>query len=274
MILLRRGGRKSGRDGKMNRRMPMAWTPGIVAVLICGCATLPEAPVASSEKVLRVGVTPNYPPVIFRERDEIIGLEADFARMLASDLGKTLRFVNLPWTGQVAALGDGRTDIIMSGMSMTPERSAVVIFCEPYLEVGQLIMFRGRDLYTFQYPRVIYLIETRIGVEKGTTGDMLVQQRCRRAKRVEFSSAEKAVDALIRKKVDVVVHDAPALWRLAALHEGEGIVVNSAPLTQEYLAWAVALGSEELLRDANDALRRWKEDGRFLETVGRWLPLE
>lgn len=257
----------------MRRRIRMASVVGLLAVLICGCTALPEAPMPPSENALRVGVTPNYPPLIFRERGEIDGLEADFARMLASDMGRTARFVELPWTGLIEALDGGRIDVIMSGMSITPERSAMVAFCEPYLRVGQLIMFRARDLYTFQQPRIVYLIETRIGVEKGTTGDLLVQRRCRQATRVAFASAEKAVEALLRDKVDVVVHDAPVLWRLAARHEGRGVFLNPAALTEEYLAWGVALSNDDLLREANGALRRWQDDGRFMETIGRWLPL-
>lgn len=254
-------------------RKPAAWTAALVSVLMCGCATLPEPSPETSGDVLRVGITPNYPPLIFRDRGGIAGLEADFARMLASDLGRTLRFVELPWTGLIEALDAGRIDIIMSGMSITPERSVMVAFCEPYLQVGQLIMFRARDLYTFQHPRIIYLIETRIGVEKGTTGDLLVQRRCRKATRVAFPSAERAVEALLRGRVDVVIHDAPVLWRLAARHEGSGIFLNPVALTEEYLAWGVAPADDDLLGEADAALLRWKEDGRFLETIGRWLPL-
>ena len=70
-----------------------------LALLLAGCATLrPQPP-------LRVGVTPDYPPIIMKDSyGTITGLEVDFAKHLAGEMGRSLELVVVPWSEQVPAL--------------------------------------------------------------------------------------------------------------------------------------------------------------------------
>jgi ABC-type amino acid transport substrate-binding protein len=77
---------------------------------------------AADPAPLKVGITPKFPPVIFRENSRIAGVEADFARAMGEALGRPVQFVEVGWEDQIPALMEGRTDIIMSGMSVTRAR--------------------------------------------------------------------------------------------------------------------------------------------------------
>ena len=72
-------------------------------VLLGGCATpgvkTGEAPV----NPILVGVTPNYPPIIFKMSGEITGLETDFARRLSEELKRPIKFVEISWEEQIPA---------------------------------------------------------------------------------------------------------------------------------------------------------------------------
>ncbi len=245
-----------------------------LALLAGGCSTTtgPAAPPGASEgsaDVLRVGVTPNYPPIVFEENGEIAGLEADFAR----NLGRPVKFVKLRWNDLIPALRKGKIDVIMSGMSITTSRSVEVAFTDPYLKLGQAILVPARQFLKYEYPQVIRFLDVRIGVEKGTTGDLFVQQQCRNAKRVPFSSAEKAAEALARGKVDVVLHDATVIWKLAGKFESKGLIAMPTMLTEEYLAWAVRRDDTALLKELNAVLDGWKRDGTLQEMISRWIPV-
>ena len=79
--------------------------------LITGCVSTGQKAaesvvIAPDKNILRVGVTPNAPPLIFKQGNKIVGLEADFARELAKYLDKSLRFVELEWQDQIPALLD------------------------------------------------------------------------------------------------------------------------------------------------------------------------
>ncbi|MBU4201104.1 MAG: transporter substrate-binding domain-containing protein [Verrucomicrobia bacterium] len=222
--------------------------------------------------ILRVGVTPNMPPIVYKQGDDVIGLEADLARALGRELGRPVRFVQLKWDDQIPALIGNKTDIIMSGMSVTRMRAMRIAFTDPYLEVGQLALVRRCDLDRFFTRGAVMLTTGIVGVEKGTTGDLFVQQEFPHAKRVSYASSREAVKALIAARIDLFVHDAPVVWWLAAEHESEGIAAVNVPLTTENLAWGVREEDPALLKAVNGILARWKQDEKLQGMVKRWIP--
>jgi ABC-type amino acid transport substrate-binding protein len=248
----------------------------LFAVVMAGCATRPApAPLKPAEVIhppLRVGVTPNYPPLIYKAGKELAGLEPVFARMLGEALDREVRFVELKWDDQIPALEKGNIDIIMSGLPVTKLRAHLIAFTEPYLLTGQLMLIRAQDFQRFKVPQVIVYSRVKIGVEQATSGDIFVSNRCLQAERVAFKSTPKGVTALKGGNIDVFIHDAPMIWRLAAEHEADGLMVVNSPLTQDYLAWAVRKNDREFLADINRVRQQWLESGELQNLLLDWIP--
>jgi polar amino acid transport system substrate-binding protein len=151
-------------------------------LLTTGCVTgdrKSSEPVAIPPdiNILRVGVTPNAPPLIFKQANEIVGLEADFARELAKYLDKTLRFVELKWEDQIPALLENRIDIIMSGMTRTALREVRISFTNRYLESGQMALIRREDAARFSTGIFSLSTSSAIGVIENTFGEYFVDER-------------------------------------------------------------------------------------------------
>lgn len=220
---------------------------------------------------LRVGITPNLPPVAFKQGGKIVGIEADFAELLGKELGREVKFVQLDWEDQIPALLDGKTDIIMSGMSITKTRQFRVDFCAPYLQGGQMALVRRSDLhnYALGFPMTPPGV---IGVEKGTTGQFLVQQEFSQCQRKAFSNAEQAVKALKKKQIGLFIADAPTIWWLASENEADGLASVPVQLTDEQMAWAVNKSNPELLKTINQTLHKWQQDGQATQLIRHWLP--
>ena len=227
---------------------------------------------SGSAKVLRVGVTPNEPPIVYKEGGQVAGWEAEFARKLAARLGLGVKFVEMPFDRLLPALDAGKIDIVMSGMTVTALRTPLAQFCDPYATTGLAVMVRSADLWTYSYPEVIYVIKSRLGVEKGTIAEVLAQRRCPKATVSTFASSQAAVQALKANQVDAVIADAPVLWRLAAQSESGALTVVPRSLTEENLAWAVRRGDDDLLNAANAALRQWSADGTLSTTLSAYAP--
>ncbi len=236
-----------------------------------GCVT-DQANTSAGAKVLRVGVAANSPPIIYKSGGQYLGVEAEFARKLAARLGVQPQFVDMPFKQLLPALDSGRIDIIMSGMTVTSLRTPLAQFCTPWGNSGQTLLCRPADLWTYSYPTVIFYIKTRIGVEKGSIASALVKHRNPQATVESYDSAEAAASALRANRIDVVVADAPVIWRLAAQHPGSMAAVRRF-LTQENLAWAVRRGDTELLNAANAAVAQWKADGTLAAVINANLPL-
>jgi ABC-type amino acid transport substrate-binding protein len=232
-------------------------------------AAAPAPPAPANSSVLRVGVSPTFPPMAFKQRGNLVGVEVDLARALGAKLGRRVEFVEVPWENQIEALNSGKTDIIMSSMSITPARKFVVGFSQPYLTVGQMALVRRED--THQYVLGIPLsLKGPVGVIKGTTGEFLVQRDFPKAGRKSFSSGEEAAKALSRKKIDLFISDSSIVWYLAGIHSADGLTVLPIVLTEEQLAWAVRKTDDPLLASVNDFISQARQDGLLLRVFRRW----
>ena len=95
--------------------------------------------------VIRIGLS-TFTPWSMRALDgELIGFEPDVGRKLAADMGVDVEFVPTAWDGIIPALLAGKFDVIISGMSITPQRNLTVNFTDPYAWSG-LAMVANRQL--------------------------------------------------------------------------------------------------------------------------------
>lgn len=242
--------------------------------MITGCETTPQTTSAEpAQNTLRVGVSTNAPPLIYKSGGKIGGLEAEFARAFANYLGKSLQFVELKWDDQIAALLDNKIDIIMSGMSITKLREMRIAFSEPYFRSGQMALIRSRDLTLFRSGYYSIVKTEKVGYVKNTTGEYFIQKFALDTRVSAFPNSKKGVEALIDKKIDVFIHDAPIILYLASEFETKGVTPLYSLLTEEYLAWAIRIEDTALLTAANNFLKKSKEDGTLGPMIQRWIPL-
>ncbi|MGD2015464.1 MAG: transporter substrate-binding domain-containing protein [Desulfobacterales bacterium] len=244
---------------------------------ITGCALTDQKAAESTEietdiNILRVGVTPNAPPLIFKKGREIVGLEADFAKELAKYLGKSLRFVELEWEDQIPALLDNRTDIIMSGMTQTPLREVRIAFTRRYLESGQMALIRREDSVRFSTGIFSLATSSGIGVVKNTFGEYFVDERFSTVKKEIFSSPQAAAKAVIDKDIDMFIYDAPMILYMASENEDKGLTALFALLTRENLAWGVRKDNTALLESANSFLSDADNQKMLKEMTQYWVP--
>lgn len=241
-------------------------------VLFSGCRT--SRPVsASAEAALRVGIFPDYAPIIFEQQGEYVGVDADFARLAAGSLGRPVVFVPMEWNSLIPALLEGDIDVIMSGMSITQGRRARVAFTSPYFEAGQKALLRVTDSALYKTAKDITKSTARIGVIRGSTADMFVTSECPYAKKISYASIHDAVWDLgpHRMRIDLFISDGPAVGWAAARSESILTSLN-VPFTKEHMAWAVRRNDEALRDTLNNLLTIWKTDGTWNTVIKRWIP--
>ena len=231
----------------------------VLVALLSGCGGSNLQPVGGDS--LLVGVSPNYPPIIFKEAGRITGLEADMAREIGRELNKEVEFIELDWDELIPALIDGRVDVTMSGMSVTNERFREIRFLPHYMKIGQMALIRESDLGYFAQPTALYRTTARAGFESGTTGETFVREKMPRAVPVSLSNPDEGYEALLSGRIDVFIHDGPTIWRVAEEKRDQGLMGLYRPLTEEYLAWAVRRGDHSLYHALSSILAKWKEGG-------------
>lgn len=245
--------------------------------LLVGCAAPGQHSVKSTASppdvnILRVGVSANAQPLVYRQGNTIVGLEADFARELAKYLGKSLQFIEFDWEDLIPALMANKIDIIMSGMTRTTLREVRISFCIPYFQSGQMALIRRADAARFSTGIFTLTTSSAIGVIKNTYGEYFVDEQYSSVKKIAFSTSQPAVKALIDKRIDMFIYDGPMVLYLASANEINGLTALFSPLTEETLAWAVRKDNKELLDSANNFLKTINEDGRYKKLIQHWIP--
>jgi polar amino acid transport system substrate-binding protein len=231
------------------------------------------AEVSAAEEALRVGTTGTYPPFTFKKDGELQGIEIDFARALAKELGRKLELVEVPLPDLIGEANAGRIDVIMSGMSITKERAERIAFTKPYLQVGQMALVRDKDVLRFRGRESIDADGVRVGVERATTGSKFARQELTKAQIVEFANKEDGLSALRAGKVDVFIHDAPFVWLVTGSPQNPDQQLTGVytPLTDEHLAWGVRKGDTQLLQRLDGIVAAWKENGKIGAVLDTWI---
>jgi arginine transport system substrate-binding protein len=94
-----------------------------------GCQSTEKPP---NSDTLTLGLQCEYPPFVFiDEKGTITGFDIDVAKQIAAKLGKKLVIKEMDFDGEILALQQGKIDIVMSGMNITPTREKE-IFMAPY----------------------------------------------------------------------------------------------------------------------------------------------
>jgi ABC-type amino acid transport substrate-binding protein len=244
----------------------------LIALLLGGgaiCCGSGEAP------PLRVGTSLGYAPLSFVEDGEMRGIEIDFARRAAEELGRELRLVELPLPRLIDALLEEQVDVVMSGLSITDERAEQVAFCDPYLQVGQMALIRAEEFEERSERANFDRSGVRVGVKRGSTGEDFAQSRLKRSEVRVFDTIDAAIAALREERIDYFVHDAPTIWRVVGGFASDETQLTGLyrPLTEEYLAWAVRPGDTELRAQLNRMLATWREEGFVELTLDLWIPV-
>jgi ABC-type amino acid transport substrate-binding protein len=237
----------------------------------------PEPPKPSGtllEPQLRIGLSPDYMPLAYKDPTfGLVGLEVDFANQLGNGLGKKIVFIETPFPDLIQALLERRIDIIMSGMSITSERTELVSFTDPYARIGQMALVRAKDRSMFPNVQSFSKLTSKIGFVQMTTGEMAAKAFFPQATLAPQPTIDDGIAALRKGEIEVFIHDAPTIWRIAGNPNEKELEGLYWPLTKEPLAWAVRKDDEPLRFALNRELEQWRINGSLKQMLSRWVSL-
>lgn len=220
---------------------------------------------------LRVGLEAGYMPFEMRDKNgNIIGFDVDLAKKMASVLKVKVTFVNTQWDGIIPALLTDKFDILMSGMTITPERNAQVNFSAPYITVGQTALLaakhKGKVTNAKQLDDPKYTVATKLG----TSGDIAALRLIPRAKIKKFETEADAALEVKNGRADAFIYDLPYLAVYANQYP-EGVYMLPEPFTKEDLGWAIKKGDPDFLNWLDHFIVAIKNDGTYEVLYNRWF---
>lgn len=150
-------------------------------------------------KKLRVAIDLGSPP--FGTTDSAMkptGSDVETARLLAKDLGVELDIVQTTGANRIPFLQTGKADIVISSLSVTPEREKVIDFSTPYAQIQAVVA--GPKTVTVK--GFDDLNGKQLATARGTTNDKLATENAKGAQLVRFDDDATLVTAIASGQVD------------------------------------------------------------------------
>jgi len=228
--------------------------------------------------VINVFVEAQYRPYEFRDQSgQIVGLDIDLARKMFEDgLGIKCSFTDLDLAGVLGALLTRKTDLVISGITITQDRSKRFGLSIPYSEAGAAILLRADDT-RLSGPDDLSgkVVGTQIGSSSQKTAETFEAQLKAQGKPgyAELKTYERyptAYQDLLSKRLDAVVQGRPPLKVL--IKERPNLFKILAGLgPKAYYGAVVRKGDTALLEYVNGQIRKFKQDGTLKALQEKWL---
>lgn len=221
---------------------------------------------------LRVGLSADRPPLNLRDgRGEVVGFEVDIVRALATAMGLELRTVVRPFPDLLGSLERGEADLVISGLSITPERNARVAFAGPYFVSGMSVLARSREISDVEDPRVLDVAGRRYAAVASSTSEKFVREILPHSELVSVADYDAAVRMLIAGEVDALLADHLVCSLLAWQHPEAGLRALATPFTVEPLGIAVPPDAPLLLNLVENHLETLEYTGLLARFKAHWL---
>lgn len=231
-----------------------------------------KGPGESGVKPFIVGMEMSYPPFEMRGPDnQPDGISVRMAEDLAASLGRPLELRDVEWNGIIPALQSGKIDAIISSMTRTPEREAMIAFSDGYVTNG-LCMLVTKDS-ALQSVADLEPAVHKVAVKLATTGHQWARAEMPELQLITLDDAAACALEVVQGKADAFVYDQISIYQFWKRFEDKTRPILT-PIREE--TWAIGLRKEdtELLGQVNAFLKSYRAAGKFDELAGRYMAEE
>jgi lysine-arginine-ornithine-binding protein len=240
-------------------------------IFLAVAATLLVNGAAMAAEKLKMGVEAAYPP--FNNKDtsgQVVGFDVDIGKALCAKMEVECEIVTSDWDGIIPALQSQKFDFLVSSMSITPERSEVVDFTNPYYSNKlQFIAKKGDDFKTDGDS----LKGKVIGAQRATlSGTWLEDKYGMDVDLKLYDTSENAFLDLSSGRLDAILADKYASYDWLKSDAGKNFEFKGDAVEQSDKI-GIAVRKGDALRDKlNTALQEIIADGTYKKINDKYFP--
>jgi His/Glu/Gln/Arg/opine family amino acid ABC transporter permease subunit len=211
---------------------------------------------------LRVGLSADYAPYEFEHnvngKTKYAGIDIELAKKIAKDNNLKLKIVNMQFDSLLGAIKTGKIDLIISGMTPTPEREKEVDFSNPYMTVSQKMIIKKAN--EDKLKTLDDFTNKRIGVQKQTQQETIANEEINNAQVQSLTRVPEVIMSLKSGKVDGMVIEGPVaeayLKQNPDLKFANGVKFKEG---EKQTAIAVPKHSPTLMKQLNSTIKEVKD---------------
>lgn len=243
-----------------------------ILILFSGCNLF-----TPREQKLIIGVDPTYYPYEFLDQlSKLKGFDIDLAELIAKKMDKSLVIESIPFYEQPKALEEGKIDMILAGMTITPEREKKFIFV-PYHSAP---VHNYYLVFWNKIPNGIHTIadfekrpEFTISVEKGTLKEDYLLTLSGIAINNNQISNKKLLQNLKKGKTTAVLLEPEEAHYME--NNYPNLKLLNVPLPQEYwsdeMGIAIKKGNDKLAKEVSQVISELRQDGTLPALEKAWF---
>ena len=202
----------------------------------------------------------------------VVGIDADIAAAIAEKLGLELQIDDMDFDSALLAVQQGKSDMVMAGVSVTDDRLLVMDFTDSYATGVQVVIVKEGSDVTLDN-----LGEKMIGTQRGTTGNVYASYPPEDGGYgedhvVAYDNGITAVQALMNGQVDcVIIDNGPAQEFVNA---NPGLTILETPWVEESYAIGLTKGNTALNEAITNALNELIADGTVQSIIDSYISAE
>lgn len=222
---------------------------------------------------LKVAMAATYPPFESVQDGKIVGSDPDFGNLLAKQLGMTVSFEDAKFATLILGLSARRFDAIISGMYITPERTAQASAI-PYARTSSAILATAASGLKPNKPED--LCGLHVGIVSGTVYlpklHELSAGYCKSSGKGEINISEypttaEVIQAMLSNNVQVGMQVANNAYTLAARSNGRIVVSSTGLIYPQVIGIYVRKDNTALIETIKKGIEGMKQSGE----LGKWL---
>ncbi|MCB5411905.1 ABC transporter substrate-binding protein [Pseudogemmobacter faecipullorum] len=213
---------------------------------------------------LVIGTEESFPPYVMRDdQGQLSGFEVELMAEICTRTARDCEWQSAPFSALIPGVSEGRFDVVLGGLAITPERRVMVDFTIPYTWSDEQEWFIG-------YPGAPAPAEASIAVERGT-----IHEAWLRGERLDYRSlaSEAAVLEAVRSgATDLALGPFAGRLDLNPGIESSGLdYVASALIPDEGTGIAFCKGDHALKAALDQAITDITADGTLAGLNARWF---
>jgi polar amino acid transport system substrate-binding protein len=196
---------------------------------------------------LRIGTSGTQPPFTAKSKNgDLMGYEIELAMMLIDAMNLKVKFVEKPFSELLPALEKGEIDVVMSGMTITPERNMNYTFVGPYMVSGKSVLAKKSRISQLDEIGELKKGNIKIVALEGSTSQQFAETVSPSATLVLTKDYDSAVKMVLDNSVDLMVADLPICVLSILRNPDADLATLDVPLTLEPIGMALPANAFQL----------------------------
>ena len=223
-------------------------------------------------QTLKVGMSGNQPPMNMTTREGgLMGFDVDLAQALALAMKVKLEIKTVPFGDLMTALEQDKIDMVISNLSITPQRTELVSFVGPYMMSGMSILTKSSVLSEITSADQFNRASLTLLALKNSTHANFVRTVAPDATLIEFESYDEGVAMLIDGKGDAMLADMTQCILAVMRFPEAGLTTLEKPLTIEPVGIAVSKDDAQFFNLVDNYLRAYEKTGVLNQLRKKWF---